>query len=112
MRELSESLEVTRILVHRDVDNAIQDRDDLVFTFEAFFEFNVFVPEGVSEEVEANAVGTTLKEPARECQQGFERQQGRESARMKGQDEQIRQNISSSGLIMSNIDSCPTNTPR
>lgn len=67
LRELPESLEVARILVHRDVDNAIQDRDDLVFTFEALFEFNVFVPEGVSEKVEANAVGTTFKEPAGEC---------------------------------------------
>lgn len=67
MRELPESLKVARILVHRDVDNAIQDRDDLVFTFEALFEFNVFVPEGVSEKVEANAVGTTFKEPAGEC---------------------------------------------
>lgn len=66
LRELPESLEVTRILVHRDVDNAIQDGDNFVFTFEAFFELNVLIPEGMGEEIEANAVGTTFEEPAGE----------------------------------------------
>lgn len=64
LRKLPEPLEVARVLVHRDVDNAIQDRDDLVLAFEAFLEFNVFIPEGMGEEVEANAVGTTFEEPA------------------------------------------------
>lgn len=64
--ELPEALKVACILVHGDMDYAVKNRNNLIFTFKALFEFDIFVPEGVGKEVEADAVRATFKKSAKD----------------------------------------------
>lgn len=44
------------------MNHAIQDSKDLIERFQTFLKLKVFVPEGMSEEVETNAGSTPLEE--------------------------------------------------
>ena len=45
LAKINESLKIPGILVHRDVNDATKDGKDTIPSFEAFFEFQIFVPE-------------------------------------------------------------------
>jgi len=49
--------------VHWYVDDALVKLEHVVLALETFFEFDVFVPERMSQEVVPNAIGTSFKEP-------------------------------------------------
>ena len=55
------ALEVPCILVHWNVDDAVENGEDAVLRFHALFKLDVLVPERVSKEVEADALCTALK---------------------------------------------------
>jgi hypothetical protein len=54
---------VARILVHGDLDHAGENGEDAVQCFQSFLEFNVFVPERVSQEVKADTVCAPFEQP-------------------------------------------------
>ena len=58
-------LEIASVLVHGNMDDAAQDGEHLVICFETFLEFKVFVPEGMSQKVKANAACPALEQPVR-----------------------------------------------
>ena len=62
MDELTETLEVSGVLVQRDVYHALQNRNDVALRFLALFVFEVLVPERVGEKVQADTCGGSLKE--------------------------------------------------
>jgi len=43
------------------MDYPLQDSEDFILTFETFFKFDVFVPEGMRQEVETDGIGSTFK---------------------------------------------------
>lgn len=61
LSQLTITFKVTRVLVHRDVNNPTQDGKDLVLSLDTLFKLNVLVPERMRKEVEADTAGATLK---------------------------------------------------
>lgn len=57
----SEVLKVSGILVHRDVNDSLQDGKDLVVCIKTILKLYVLVPEWMSQEVEADSNTTSLK---------------------------------------------------
>jgi hypothetical protein len=55
------ALKVPRILMHWDVNDATQDCKDSILLLQALFEFDVFVPERMCEEVKSNTVCSAFK---------------------------------------------------
>lgn len=49
--------------MHRDVDDAAENGEDAIVGFGALFEFEIFVPERMSQEVQADAVSSSFKKP-------------------------------------------------
>ena len=63
--EMSEAFEVASILVHWYVYHAVQDGENLVLRLEALLELQIFVPEWMRKEVEANRASTSFEESRR-----------------------------------------------
>ena len=49
--------------MHRDMDETPIYGEHLIVCFNTFFEFQIFVPERMSQEVKTNAACATLEEP-------------------------------------------------
>ena len=49
--------------MHGNMYDAVKDSKHLVVRFESLFEFQVFVPERMSEEVKPNTTGAALEKP-------------------------------------------------
>jgi hypothetical protein len=49
--------------MHRDLNDTGEDGKDLVDCLETFLKFNILVPKRMSQEIEAYAASTPLKEP-------------------------------------------------
>lgn len=62
MRQRPKSLIVSGILVHRNVDNALEDSVDLILCLLALFVLYVLVPERMGQEVEADVGSSAFKE--------------------------------------------------
>jgi len=65
LRQRSKAVEIAGILVHWNVNHPLQDGEDFIFAFETLLKLNVFVPEGVRQEVEANGIGSTFEKSMR-----------------------------------------------
>jgi hypothetical protein len=61
VRQLPEALKVASILVHRDVDDAVENGKNLVVRLLPRLVFEVLIPEGVGEEVQADVRSGALE---------------------------------------------------
>ena len=73
MRHLAEAFKVARILMHWYLNNPTKYSEDLVLCFCAFFELEVFVPEGMGKEVKSNIGSTAFEQPIDNALAEFER---------------------------------------
>lgn len=69
LRQLTEALKVTSVLMHRDMNHTIKDRKDLVIALKALFKFDVLIPKRMSEKVKTDAVSAALEKSVSNCQQ-------------------------------------------
>lgn len=63
MRQRSEPLIISGILMHWNFDDALQDGINLVLGLLAFFVLDVLIPEGMRQEVETNVGSSAFEEP-------------------------------------------------
>lgn len=63
MGKLTIPFKVACILMHRNVNYPAENPKYFVISFDAFLELKVLIPEWMSQEVEADTIGTSFEEP-------------------------------------------------
>ena len=62
MRQLPEALKVSSILMHGDMNDALEDGKDVIMRLLPLFVLEELVPEGVGQEVQADVLCGPLKQ--------------------------------------------------